>query len=168
MKKRVTLILICLLVFTSIGFTQDFEVGGTFLINKAKAADSLFGGGLNLGYSDYFSKMIGYGIYSNLMFTVYDRRLLFITDILIGISFKFIENENFTLPVAIGPYIDRVFVSDYSGSASLFNLGAGGNITAKIKLNEKTKLYARLQGAYTFFGGGEIWITTSIGGCISF
>jgi hypothetical protein len=167
MKKRITLILICLLVLTSVSFAQDFEVGGTFLINKAKAADTIFGGGLNLGYSDYFTKMIGYGIYGNLMFTVYDRKLLFITDVLAGISFKFIENENFTLPIAIGPYIDRVFVSDYSGSASLFNFGAGGNITAKFKINEKIKLYARLQGAYTFFGGGEIWITPSIGGCIT-
>jgi hypothetical protein len=165
MKKKVTLFLIFLLAITSAGFAQDFEVGGTFLINKS--TETIFGGGLNLGYSDYFTKMVGYGVYSNIMLTVYDRRLLFITDFLIGISFKFIENDNFSLPVAVGPYIDRVFVSDYQGSASLFNFGAGGNITAKIQLNEKTQLYARLQGAYTFFGGGEIWITASIGGCFS-
>ena len=164
MKKRVTLIFICLLVFTSIGFAQDFEVGGTFLINRS--TDTIFGGGLNLGYSGYFTEMIGYGVYSNLMLAAYDRRLLFITDALIGISFKFIENDNFSLPIAIGPYIDRVFVSDYSGSASLINFGVGGIITAKIKINEKMKLYARLQGAYSFFGGGEIWITPSIGVCI--
>jgi hypothetical protein len=166
MKKKVTLVFICLLALTSVGFAQDFEVGGTFLFNKS--TDTLFGGGLNLGYSSYFTEMVGYGVYGNLMLAVYDRKLLFITDTLIGISFKFIENDKFSLPIAIGPYIDRVFVSDYSGLASLFNFGVGGNITAKIKINEKTKLYARLQGAYTFFGGGEIWITPSIGGCISF
>jgi hypothetical protein len=111
--------------------------------------------------------MIGYGVYGDLMLAVYDRRLLFFTNFLIGISFKFIENDKFSLPIAIGPYIDRVFVSDYSGSGSIFNFGVGGNITAKIKINEKTKIYARFQGAYTFFGGGEIWITPCIGVCIS-
>jgi hypothetical protein len=48
MKKRAAFVLICLLTLTSVGFAQDFEVGGTFLFNKS--TDTIFGGGLNLGY----------------------------------------------------------------------------------------------------------------------
>jgi hypothetical protein len=166
MRKRIALVLVFLLALASAGFAHDIDIGGTFLFNKS--TDTIYGGGVNLGYTGYFTKMIGIGVYTNLMLTAYNSKLLLIMDDLIGVSFKFIYTKIFSLPVAIGPYFDSVYVADNKNSSTVFNFGIGGNVAAKIKISERSKLYARFQAAYTFFGGGEIWITPSIGGCISF
>jgi hypothetical protein len=170
MKKKAVLVLICLVAITSVGFAHDFDVGGTFMFNQSiKYSDTaLFGGGLNIGYTNYFSKIIGFGVYSDLMVAPYGGNLFFIFDALVGISFKFIDTGKFSLPIAVGTYYDYVSLLGNSDSTGVFNFGLGGNITARFKFTERMGLYARLQTAYTFFDGGEIWITPSIGVGFSF
>ena len=188
MKKKVLFVLICLLALKSVGFTLDLETGVTFMLNKPidttfggtfmleRSSDTIFGGGLNLGVSGNYNKIIGYGVYMNIIYAYYtDDRFggvsFFINDTLIGILLKVVENDNFSLPISIGPYFyytigwgkihlhDNIEMPYWMG----FDIGVGGNITAKIKISETLKLYARLQVAYTILCGREIWITPCIG-----
>ncbi|MDR0412157.1 MAG: hypothetical protein LBH75_09350 [Treponema sp.] len=159
--KRLLFVLIGSLAFASFNFAQDSEIGGTFLFNSS--TNTMIGGGLNIGGSSYFNDVVGMAYTGNIMYAPYNGATVIIIDSLIGLSFKVVDNDDFSLPIAVGPYIDYVFAFGESGAARGLNVGVGGSITAKIKTSETLKLYARFQGAYAFLGGGELFLTPCIG-----
>jgi len=164
MKKRLFLVLAGIFIFSSFGFARDFDVGGTFLFNKPMELDEkIMGGGINIGFSHHSMNNVGFGIYNNLMFAPFDGNSIYIIDMLFGVSFIVRENDYFYIPFTIGPYMDICYAFVDGESATVNNFGFGANIAVKIKIKDNLKIFARFQGAYTFFGGGEIWLTPCIG-----
>jgi hypothetical protein len=162
MKRKTGLALVVFLLFSGICFAQGFEVGGSIFIVSADGVSG-FGGGLNIAGTQYFTDTIGYGVYGNIMYGSYKGVSLIPIDLLVGPVFKVINNERFTLPIAVGLYAVNYFAFGDGGAIKMFNIGIGGNISAEIKFTGNMYLYLRLQGAYAFLGEGVLMITPSIG-----
>jgi hypothetical protein len=168
MKKRLLCGLLCLVMAAALGYAQsgggDIEIGGTFLVYKQMEADfSLKGGGLNFAVVSYFGNVGGLGLYLNLAGGAAGGETLILLDGLIGPTFRIGGDSAFSLPIAIGLNLDYGYVIGSGQLRKGVNVGAGGNITARIKTGEKMHFYIRMQGAYGFLGGGELFITPSIG-----
>jgi hypothetical protein len=162
MKRKIGLVLLVFLMTSGICFAQGFEIGGSVFI-ASSGSGSIFGGGLNIAGTGYFTDTIGYGIYGNIMYGASEGVSLIPIDLLIGPAFKVVNNNRFALPIAVGFYMIRAFAFGEGVAGEGFNLGVGGNITAEIKFSGNMHLYLRLQGAYGFLGGGEFMIIPSIG-----
>jgi hypothetical protein len=163
MKKRMMFVLVGLLAFVSFGFTQGFEIGGTY--GRFSSDDlSVSAFGLNIAGTGAITETIGYGVYGNIMYGTYKDVSLIPIDLLIGPTFKVINNGSFALPIAVGFYMINSFAFGEDAAGRGFNIGAGGNITAELKFGRNMHLYIRLQGAYEFLGDvGELVIEPSIG-----
>jgi hypothetical protein len=71
MKKRIIFVLLVFLAVSAISFSQGFEIGGSGFI--ASSGDvSVFGGGLNIAGTSYFTDVVGYGVYANIMYGTYE------------------------------------------------------------------------------------------------
>lgn len=161
MKKRLAFVLAGSLAFASFGFAQGFEIGGSGFIASGEV--NVFGGGLNIAGTGDFTETIGYGVYGNIQYGSSKGVSLIPIDLLVGPAFKVINNDSFALPVAVGFYMIHSFAFGEGAAIRGFNIGAGANVTAEIKLSGNMYVYIRLQGAYEFLGGGEFMITPSIG-----
>jgi hypothetical protein len=169
MKKRLLFGLLGLVMLSAFAYAQsdrsDVEIGGTFLIFKPVSQEysSLRGGGVNFAAISYLGDVAGLGVYLNLAGGSAGGATLVLLDALIGPTFKIGGDSPFSLPIAIGLNADYGFVFGSGEARKGFNIGIGANITARIQTGEKMHLYARMQGAYGFLGGGELFITPSIG-----
>jgi hypothetical protein len=160
MKRKTGLALVVFQMVFGICFVQGFEIGGSVFIASSDVL-SISGGGLNIAGTGYFTDTIGYGIYGNILYGTYEDITIIPIDMLIGLAFKAVQNDKFTLPIAAGIYMVNSFA--YGGGVAIegFNIGFGANISAEIKLAGNTHFFLRLQGAFEF--GGEVILTPSIG-----
>jgi len=166
MKNKLVFVLVVLLAVSASGFAQGFEIGGSVFI--ATAGDvSVFGGGLNIAGTVYFTDIIGYGVYGNIMYGNYEGISIIPVALLMGPAFMLVNNDKFALPVAVGLHLQRTFgfgsVEDTIVAVEAFDVGVGANVTAEFRLNARMRLYGRLQFTYGFLGGGEFTIIPSIG-----
>ncbi|GHU78103.1 hypothetical protein FACS189462_1880 [Spirochaetia bacterium] len=166
MKKKLLFVVLGITMLSVFGYAQTnqkshYELGGTFMINTS--TDLLIGGGINFAGISYYWDTVGLGSYAGLMYAPYKGAHIIVLDLLFGPVFKITINERFKLPIAAGAYIDYLFAFGPGGAARGFNIGAGANITAEYSLNEKIHIYGRIQGTYAFLGGGDLFITPSIG-----
>lgn len=162
MKKSVLFFLLVLVVGASVCFADGFELGGTVLVLSGEG-QSIFGGGLNLASTSYFTQNIGLGIFGNIMYAPASGVSLIAIDTLIGPAFRIVDNGTLSLPISAGLYAVYAFAFGEGGAAKGFNVGAGGNITAQVKFSQSMYFYARFQADYGFLAGGELFITPSIG-----
>ncbi|MDR3302567.1 MAG: hypothetical protein LBT01_08615 [Spirochaetaceae bacterium] len=168
MKKKILIGIgmVAFLFIAQAGFAQDFEIGGTFMHYSSIGTNSasLVGGGLNIGATTYFGDTVGMGAYGNILYAPYNSLVsVMVFDILLGVSFMIVDNEYFSLPFSFGAYFEDFYAFSPIATREGFNIGVGGNLTGKFKVSEAVKVYLRFQAAYTFLGGGEVFITPSIG-----
>jgi hypothetical protein len=162
MKRKIVLTLMICLMGSVFCFAQSVEIGGSGFVASSEGIN-VFGGGLNAAVIGYFTDIIGYGIYGNIMYGTYEGVSVIPTDLLIGPVFRVINKERFSLPIGAGFYMISILAFGEEAAARGFNVGAGGNITAEIKFSKNMHLYLRLQGAYEFLGEQELMITPSVG-----
>ncbi|MDR0645271.1 MAG: hypothetical protein LBG05_10300 [Treponema sp.] len=162
MKRKFGLALLVFLAASGICFAQGFEIGASGFFASSDGA-SISGGGLNIAGTSYFSDVIGWGTYGNILYASYESVSIIVVDILTGPVFNVIGDRTFALPIAVGLYVIEPFFFGDDAAGRGFNIGVGGNITADISFGGSTYLYIRLQVAYEFLGGGETMITPSIG-----
>jgi len=170
MKNKVLLMAVGLLLLATIVQAQAnknnyYELGGTVMILSPISSKGLtiYGGGVNFSGITYFKDNIGLGIYDNFVFAGAQGTTMFLIDVLFGPVFRIAQNDQFSLPIALGLNADLGYIFKKSSSALAFNIGIGANLSAEFKLNEKYHLYTRFQIAYGLLGGGELFITPCIG-----
>jgi hypothetical protein len=104
---------------------------------------------------------IGLGVWTNFSFPLYengDRGFLF--DAFCGLVFSRRAGA-FAFPAAMGLVFDGVSV--FQTGRRALNLGVGANVAAEWRAAPPWYAWVRVQGAYTFPGGGEIILTPSAG-----
>jgi hypothetical protein len=170
MVKKLLLVIAGITIFAGFCYAQInqnnyYEFGGTFMVIAPLSPDysSIVGGGINFAGITFFNDVFGIGTYANFVYGSTDAVSAIVIDGLIGPVFRVIHGERFSLPIAVGLNVDYALAFSSTATAKGFNIGAGANITAGYRLNEKMHLYGRLQFAYDFLGGGEVYITPSIG-----
>ena len=161
MEKRRFFILFVFLSVSLVCFAEG-EIGGSG-IQISSTEYTIYGGGLNAAGIIYFNKIIGVGLFGNLMYIPADGVIAILTDSLIGGVFRFINGDSFSLPICVGLYGAYLYAFSDGGTAKGANIGPGVNITGQIKFGNGKYFYLRLQGAYGFLDNGEIFISPSIG-----
>lgn len=139
----------------------SFELGVTYYMNNYEGR-SVSGVGINIADVIYFNNTIGLGSYANLIYCTADNVNAVSGNALIGPSFRLLRTDQFSIPIAIGVFLEYSYAFSSYASGSGFNMGAGGNLTAEIKLTQKVHLYGRIQFAYGFFDG-SVYIIPSFG-----
>jgi len=139
----------------------SFELGGTFY-TVINGSDSMLGGGINIAGVSYFNNIVGFGSYGNIIYYPSSNMVNIDIDALIGPSLKLLRTDQFSMPIAIGIWLNYAVSFGPLGLLNAFNVGAGANLTAEIKLAQKVHLYGRIQGAYGFLNG-SVFIAPCIG-----
>ena len=154
MKKGIFLFLLVFFLAYGICFAEGFEIGVSGLSLMAEG-ENVYTAGLNIAFSDFFNDFFGFGIYGNLY--VLEWRYFFIPpiDLFFSSVIRIINNDKFSLPIALGLYIFNWLI--------FTDFGPGVNVSAEIKFNESLHLYLRLQGAYMILYNGVFTLTPSIG-----
>jgi hypothetical protein len=162
MKKKALFFLMLVAAGGSVCFADGLELGATMLV-LPREGETFLGGGLNMATSLPLTKTIGLGLFFDASYIPVNGVSVFLLDMLVGPTYKIIDNGKFSLPVSAGVFGVQGMAAGPGGAVEGFNIGAGANITATVKFTQKMSFYVRLQGGYGFLDSGGLFITPSIG-----
>jgi hypothetical protein len=144
MKKVIVLILLIFLTFSSVCFADGFDVGITGALNT-NPLYTIFGGGLHLGLTAYFGRVIGIGAFGNLLYMTGDFDAVY-ANVLFGPVFRVINGTTFSMPICVGLFVGGG-ESFTEGWNAVNSFGIGGNITPQFRLGRSAHFFVRIMAA---------------------
>jgi len=137
MKKKLLMVLLALLLFSSVCFAQDaIEVGGMLVHNPQLFNGPGLGGGINLAFFSDITDSFGVGFYIDLAFGPEKMKAF---DVLIAPYYAFKITEKLCMPVSAGLLL------------GIFFFGYGGNITLQYAITPNISIFGRFQCVYTYY-----------------